>query len=166
MKGSCFLSLQESLYVPFRERKKVSLKSEDTSNAEQRKEANGPTGRTQDTTEYVLSNALAWGCRQIACGHNSQQVCRRWKVWKMQGETSSGFVSVSNVPLRFSSSRQILIPFWKFHHQEKVRSLVLERRNEFLENILYSYAFLAHENIIILWKDYPVIHQIQIILVP
>ena len=70
MKGYCFLSLQESLYVPFRERKKVSLKSEDTSNAEQRKEANGPTGRTQDTTEYVLSNALAWGCRQIACGHN------------------------------------------------------------------------------------------------
>ena len=107
MKGSCFLSLQESLYVPFRERKKVSLKSEDTSNAEQRKEANGPTGRTQDTTEYVLSNALAWGCRQIACGHKKCVAAE--KVRRCRGKRQVVSSPFPNVPLRFSSSRQILI---------------------------------------------------------
>ena len=92
----------------FRERKKVSLKSEDTSNAEQRKEANGPTGRTQDTTEYVLSNALAWGCRQIACGHKKCVAAE--KVRRCRGKRQVVSSPFPNVPLRFSSSRQILIP--------------------------------------------------------
>ena len=69
----------------------------------------------------------------------------------MQGETSSGFVSVSqcSVAILFLSS-DFDSSLSESSISKKRLSLLLERRNECLENILDSYAFLAHENIIIL----------------
>ena len=61
----------------------------------------------QDEHRILLSDALAWGCRQIACGHKKCVAAE--KVRRCRGKRQVVSSPFPNVPLRFSSSRQILI---------------------------------------------------------
>jgi hypothetical protein len=123
--GSCFRSLQEYVRAFPRAQlhKKVSLKSEDMSNAAQCRTAGQQDEHKIPADRRTSSSSSS--SRQADClwsQTDSHDVSK--KVYRWSRGNANWFRP--RFPMILFLSRRVLIPFWKFHHPEKKKKWDLE----------------------------------------